>query len=244
MPEKSMKKRLKINGIVMFLAVVILAIFPAIFFRRNAVGWDNSIAEIFGIGFILLGQLIRVSARGFKSENSKNGFDLVKTGPYSLVRNPMYLGIILIGFGAVLMLFKWWVVIIFLCFFYIRYILLVYKEEKKLKLSFAEKYADYCKDVPNRIFPSVEALFNRDMLQYLPLKLKWVKKEIGSIIAVLVLILLIESWEDLRYGGIGLFLKELLGLVIVFFLFVLLCVYLIRFINPDNVTDKSKDNIQ
>jgi len=239
-----MKKRLKINGIVMFLAVVILAIFPAIFFRRNAVGWDNSIAEIFGIGFILLGQLIRVSARGFKSENSKNGFDLVKTGPYSLVRNPMYLGIILIGFGAVLMLFKWWVVIIFLCFFYIRYILLVYKEEKKLKLSFAEKYADYCKDVPNRIFPSVEALFNRDMLQYLPLKLKWVKKEIGSIIAVLVLILLIESWEDLRYGGIGLFLKELLGLVIVFFLFVLLCVYLIRFINPDNVTDKSKDNIQ
>lgn len=239
-----MKKRLKINGIVMFLAVVILAIFPAIFFRRNAVGWDNAIAEIFGIGFILLGQLIRVSARGFKSENSKNGFDLVKTGPYSLVRNPMYLGIILIGFGAVLMLFKWWVVIIFLCFFYIRYILLVYKEEKKLKLSFAEKYADYCKDVPNRIFPSVEALFNRDMLQYLPLKLKWVKKEIGSIIAVLVLILLIESWEDLRYGGIGLFLKELLGLVIVFFLFILLCVYLIRFINPDNVTDKSKDNIQ
>jgi len=76
------------------------------------------------------------------------------------------------------------------------------------------------------------------------LKLKWVKKEVGSIITLLALILLIESWEDLRYGGIGLFLKELFGLIIVFSLFVFLCVYLIRFINSDNVTDKSKDNIQ
>lgn len=239
-----MKKRLKINGIVMFLAAIILAIFPAIFFRRNTLGWDNGITEVFGIGFILLGQLIRVSARGFKSENSKNGFDLVRSGPYSLVRNPMYLGIILIGFGAVLMLFKWWVVIIFLCFFYIRYILLVYMEEKKLKLLFPQKYADYCKDVPNRIFPSLDVLLNKDILQYIPLKLKWVKKEVGSIITLLVLILLIELWEDLRYGGIGLFLKELFGLIIVFALFVFLCVYLIRFINPDNATDKSKDNIQ
>ncbi|MBN2831523.1 MAG: isoprenylcysteine carboxylmethyltransferase family protein [Candidatus Omnitrophica bacterium] len=238
-----MKKRLKINGVVMFLATVILAIFPAFFFRKNTSGALNAAAEIFGISFIFLGQLIRVSARGFKSENSRNGFDLIQSGPYSLVRNPMYLGIIFIGLGAVLMLFKFWVVIIFLCFFSLRYILLIYKEEKKLKLLFAEKYANYCKGVPRRIFPSMNALLYRDIHEYLPLKFRWIKKEVGSIIVVLALVILIESWQDLRYGGMRVYLNELSGLATVFILFICLAVYLINFTNNLNAADKSKDNL-
>ena len=237
-----MKRRLKINGVVMFLATVFLALFPAFFFRRNIAGPLDGIIEVLGIAVVLLGQLIRVSARGFKSDNSRNGNLLVKSGPYSLVRNPMYLGIILIGLGAVLMLFKWWVVIIFICFFSIRYIMLIYKEERKLRSLFPEGYADYCKDVPHRILPPASVLLEKDIREYFPLKLKWIKKEIGSIIAVLALIFLIESWEDIRYGGIRVYLKDLLGLVTVFILFVCVAAYLIRFTADQNVTDKSKDN--
>jgi len=237
-----MKRRLKINGIVMFLATVILAIFPAFFFRRDNFGAFNVVAEIFGISFIFLGQLLRVSARGFKSDNSENGFGLVKAGPYSLVRNPMYLGIILIGFGVVLMLFRLWVVIIFLCFFTVRYILLIYNEEKKLKLLFPEEYANYCKEVPHRLFPLPDDLLERNIYEYLPLKLKWVKKELGSIAGVLTLVILVEAWEDLRYGGLQAYFMELTSLAATFILFICLAVYLISFSSNQNATDKSKNN--
>ena len=237
-----MKRRLKINGLVMFLATIILAIFPAVFFRKYSSGAINIFAEIFGITFILLGQLIRVSARGFKSDNSKNGSGLVKAGPYSLVRNPMYLGIILIGFGAVLMFFRPWAIIIFLCFFAVRYVLLIHKEERKLKLLFSKEYANYCKDVPHRLFPSLNELLDRGIYEYLPLKLKWVRKEIGSIVGVLSLVILVEAWEDLRYGGFQVYLMELTGLAATFILFICLAVYLISFSSNQNAADKSKNN--
>ncbi len=238
-----MKKRLKINGLVMFLATVILAIFPALFFRRFSPGIVDSALEIFGLAFIFLGQLIRVSARGFKSENSRNGCGLVKDGPYSLVRNPMYLGIILIGLGVVLMLFKLWVAIIFLGFFAVRYALLIHEEEKKLKVLFNGQYAGYCQEVPSRVLPSIKALLEKDICEYLPLKFKWIRKEIGSIIALLSLVIVIESWEDLRRGGVIFFLSELSFLAAIFILFLFLAAYLISITGNINDADKGKDNL-
>jgi protein-S-isoprenylcysteine O-methyltransferase Ste14 len=223
-----MKKRLKINGLVMFFATLLLAAFPAVFLRKDISGSSDSIAEIFGIALILLGQLIRVSARGYKSEHSQNGNVLIKGGPYSLVRNPMYLGIFLIGLGVVLMLFQWWVVMIFIVFFVIRYLLLIYQEERKLKILFPGSYTAYCKDVPHRMRPSINALLERDVFEYIPIKLKWLKKEIGSIIAVLFLVLLLESWEDIKRGGIAEYLKELIGISAVIVLFICLVGYLNR----------------
>jgi protein-S-isoprenylcysteine O-methyltransferase Ste14 len=223
-----MKKRLKINGLVMFLATLLLASFPALFLRRDIIGSWDTVAEIFGIALILLGQLIRVSARGYKSEHSQNGNVLIKGGPYSLVRNPMYLGIFLIGLGVVLMLFQWWVVVIFVLFFIIRYILLIFQEEKKLKASFPESYAVYCKEVPHRMRPSLNALLERDICEYIPLRLKWIQKEIGAIIAVLFLVLLVESWDDIQHSGLAIYLKEAIGLCAVIVLFLCLIGYLSR----------------
>ncbi|PIP18726.1 MAG: hypothetical protein COT38_01640 [Candidatus Omnitrophica bacterium CG08_land_8_20_14_0_20_41_16] len=238
-----MKKRLKINGVVMFLTTILLVAFPTIFLRMDIIGPAEEVAEIFGIALILLGQLIRVSARGFKSGHSQNGFVLVQDGPYALVRNPMYLGIFLIGLGVVLMLFKWWVVAIFIIFFVIRYILLIYTEEKRLVSLFPESYPAYCKDVPQRIFPSITTLLEKDIHEYLPLKLKWIKREIGSISAVLFLVLLVESWGDISHGGIAVYLKGAAGMFAVIILFICLLGYLSRRTGNQNGSAKGQDNL-
>ena len=220
-----MKKRLKINGIIMFLAFVVVVSFPAIFLRTENIVlnlWDQA-AEIFGIVFILLGQLFRVSARGFKAENSKEGFALVESGPYSLVRNPMYLGIFFIGLGIVLVLFKWWALAIFIVVFIIRYVTLMLKEEKKLVESFPQLYPAYCRKVPRRIIPTLSSLLDKDISEYLPLRLAWINREVGSIVAVLLLTIIVKMWTDIKRGP-AIYLKELsivLGVILLFLCFIL-----------------------
>ncbi|MDD4894103.1 MAG: isoprenylcysteine carboxylmethyltransferase family protein [Candidatus Omnitrophica bacterium] len=222
-----MKKRLKINGVIIVLAVILLLFFPSLFFRSVRVTpWDIT-AKIVGLSAILLGQIFRASGRGYKSEHSHKGHSLIKAGPYGLVRNPMYLGILLIGTGIVLILFNWWIIFLFLPIFIWRYILLMFKEEKKLLTMFSGEYQDYQRKVP-RILPSFAAISTKDIAGYLPLKVSWLKKEIGSMLAVLCVVLLLEAWKDSRCDDIRIFVKDAVLFFAVIIIFVFLIRYLIR----------------
>lgn len=236
-----MKRRLKINGIIIFLAMLLSALFPHIFFHRAKVAFWDEVMDMCGIAFILLGQIIRISSRGYKSEYSPDGHSLIQGGPYALVRNPMYLGILLIGLGVVLVLFNWWTISIFLCVFSLRYLLLILKEEKKLSTMFGRAYQDYRQRVP-RFLPTLTAILQRDTAEYLPLKLVWLKKEIGSIILVLLGALLLESWEDIVSEGINAYFREAMLLLSVIIVFMFFIIYLIKQTNgqPKDAPDKSK----
>jgi protein-S-isoprenylcysteine O-methyltransferase Ste14 len=220
-----MKKRLKINGIIMGCAAIVVAFLPGIFLRNNPSGGIEEYIEILGFSFILLGQIIRVSSRGYKAEHSRESQALIQGGPYQVVRNPMYLGILLIGLGVILAVFKLWVAVIFLIVFVIRYILLIYKEEKKLLAAFPGAYREYCKKVP-RILPSLSSLIKLDAAEYLPIKIPWIKKEIGSILSLLFLTLFAESREDIYREGIKAYLRQSLWLILTFVLFIIFVILL------------------
>lgn len=219
-----MKKRLKINGLLMFLSTCLILVFPKFFLRRDSPDIINDLFEIFGFALVLFGLLLRVCARGYKSEYSKEGFALVNAGPYKLARNPMYLGIVMIGLGMVLVLFKWWVGVIFALIFTARYILLIFKEEKRLAEQFGAAYKDYTRSTP-RIFPKAGVL-QRDIREILPLKLSWVKKEIGSVISFILGILIIKSWKDISASGFNCYIEELSGFIMLIGLFFVLSLYL------------------
>jgi hypothetical protein len=155
----------------------------------------------------------------------------------------MYLGILLIGLGVVLVLFKWWVVSIFLLVFITRYLLLIFKEEKKLLALFPGEFQEYQKRVP-RLIPSFSSLAARDIGEYLPLRLAWVKKEIGSVLIVLFLTLLLESWEDIKNQGPRFYLRELAAIFLTAVLFVVMAIYLSRITlrSEDALPERSKNN--
>lgn len=232
-----MKKRIQLNGIIIFLAVFLLVLFP-FKFLRIADNHSDDIVEILGLSFILFGQLLRISSRGYKSEQSLSGHSLVQDGPYSFVRNPMYLGIIITGLGVVLMLFKWWVVGIFITFFLIRYVSLIVNEEKMLIAHFGKDYLSYLKKVP-RICQNLYSLFNRDIAEYLPLKISWIKKEIVSVLAVLFIVFIVEFWEQLGKGGLKTFFLEFMPFAIVVVLFCLMSILLAK--RYENLTKKIKN---
>jgi protein-S-isoprenylcysteine O-methyltransferase Ste14 len=219
------KKRLKVNGIIMGLAALAIAFFPRFFLRVYSGSIQEEILEIVGFVFILFGQIIRVSARGYKAEHSQDSQALIQGGPYQVVRNPMYLGIFLIGLGVVCVVFRWWAIVVFVVVFIMRYILLIYQEEKKLCLMFPQDYPEYCRKVP-RIFPALSSMIKLEVSEYLPIRISWFKKEIGSILTLLLLTLLVESWEDIVQKGIQAYLQQSVWLFLTLILFTILVILL------------------
>ncbi|MFH0935554.1 MAG: isoprenylcysteine carboxylmethyltransferase family protein [Candidatus Omnitrophota bacterium] len=219
-----MKKRIKINGIIIVAAVALAVLFPDEFLRSGRMRFAGEFLRITGFGLILFGQLLRVSARGHKAELSQNSRALVCTGPYMAVRNPMYLGILLTGSGVVLVLFQWWVAVIFLSVFVIRYILLILEEEKKLLAFFPREYEKYMSGVP-RLFPSFSIL-RGEASDYLPLKFPWLKKEMASIAAVILITLGIEFWQKAKIRSLAAYPEELAAVLIVILVFLYLSAYL------------------
>jgi len=234
-----MKKRLKINGVIMACAAIMVVFFPRFFFRNNLNTGIEEYIELLGFAFIFLGQIIRVSARGYKAEHSCESQELIQGGPYQIVRNPMYLGIFLIGLGVVLAVFKWWAVLIFIIVFIIRYIVLIYKEENKLLALFPESYKDYCKKVP-RILPSLFTITKLDISEYLPIKLSWFKKEIGSILTLLLLTLFVASWEGISKEGVKVYIRQAAWLLLTFVLFIIFILLLSKWTNKKNGNSSDK----
>jgi protein-S-isoprenylcysteine O-methyltransferase Ste14 len=179
--------------------------------------------DALGIILVLLAFFIRISARGFKAEKSNKGECLIKDGPYSLMRNPMYFGTLLIGLGIVLVLFQWWAFLLFLIVFLLIYIPQIKVEEKVLSKQFGDKYKDYCKGTP-KYFPNISVIFKADPRDYLFLKWKWIKKELFSLIAVVGCIIAIEAWEDVKMFGYMEFIKEPLELALIIAVFVIVII--------------------
>lgn len=82
---------------------------------------------------------------GFGAQLFKD-HQLVTSGPFALVRHPMYAGLILAAFGALLIYFTW-TTFYFACFAPLT-IVRARREETALSAEFGEQWKDYCKRVP------------------------------------------------------------------------------------------------
>jgi len=82
--------------------------------------------------------------------------------------------------------------------------------------------------------PSGKMLLLKDIYSYLPLKSQWIKKEIGSVIGVLVLLFLVDSWKDIYDIGVVIYFKELSSFLLVALLFIILALGLIHHTNKTN----------
>ena len=71
---------------------------------------------------------------------------LVTTGPYAIVRHPMYVGLALAAWGALLIYFTWTAV--YFAVFAPMLAFRAYREEQALSAEFGEQWREYCKRVP------------------------------------------------------------------------------------------------
>lgn len=213
-----MKKRIRLQGILIFAAIIISILLSKMMFpawRREAL---DELLDALGIAIVLFGFLIRIAARGYKAEKSSQGQTLIIGGLYSIVRHPMYWGTLLIGLGITLSLLKWWSFLIFFACFLSIYIPQINKEETELNRRFGSQCRRYFQTIP-KYFPNLLHLFNSDPRDFLFFKWQWVKKELRSLLITLGLIIAIETWEDVKlFGAIG-YNKEVLELLLIIIVF-------------------------
>ena len=120
------------------------------------------VSLFWGILLMLFGELIRiygVAYAGGATRTRKVGApELVTSGPFSRVRNPLYIGNMFMYTGAAVIANVWqpWLVFLVWIFFGIQYYFIVSLEEEELDKIFGEAYAIYCKNV-NRFIPGLKA---------------------------------------------------------------------------------------
>ena len=119
--------------------------------------------ELLPIGVILVvtGELLRLNGvryAGGETRTLKVGASaLCSSGPFAYLRNPLYLGNVIIYAGMVLIAggeFVWILLPVTLTFFFLEYGLIVSLEEETLRQKFNEEYGEYLSMVP-RLIPRV-----------------------------------------------------------------------------------------
>ena len=126
---------------------------------------------LIGFAVALIGELIRfwgVSWAGSETRTTVGvgGTFLIISGPFAYVRNPLYVGNILLYLGLGIMSFSLfpYLQIIAIIFFLIQYYFIVSEEEKYLLEKFKDDYKDYCKNV-RAFFPRLSPYKNLSIVQ-------------------------------------------------------------------------------
>lgn len=110
-------------------AVILLAAF-------TVVARPSAVLAGVGLPIALLGMLVRLHASGFVLKNK----ELATTGPYALMRHPLYTGNILLIVGFALASGRWWALPVSIAFFWFYYPAAIEYEDRKLHRIFGAQW--------------------------------------------------------------------------------------------------------
>ena len=116
-------------------------LFAAFYVWRAQPNWPSLVA---GMLLASIGLAIRALASGHVKKNR----ELTTTGPYAYVRNPLYLGSVIIALGFALAARDIWVAMVLIVFFFAIYVPVIRGEQNYLREHFTG-YEEYTRRVPS-----------------------------------------------------------------------------------------------
>lgn len=194
--------------IIFYLGIILLLIFSA--------STEKSIR--IGVITILLGEGLRIWATGYlrKSET------LITTGPYALIRHPLYTGTFLIGLGFALMGRQMYIILIYVAAFIYFYLEKFKKEEKHLSDKFGAEFETYKRYVPAFI-PGLY-IFSKEKRQGFNLGRFFTSTELITSLWVVFFILIFHLREEIyQEKESPLKIKNLIFIMVAGLLFLLAC---------------------
>ena len=116
----------------------------------------TSLSIVLGGLLIVLGEWLRIWAVGYAGGSTRTrtlgaARDLVTTGPYAHVRNPLYLGNLILCHGVCVVANVYWMIAVLIIGFVIQYTPIIRSEETYLMGVSGDRYRAYCTAVPRFI---------------------------------------------------------------------------------------------
>jgi protein-S-isoprenylcysteine O-methyltransferase Ste14 len=108
-----------------------------------------------GLAITVLGEAIRfwgvaIAGTETRTTGEPGATNLITDGPFGYVRNPLYVGNILMytGFGVMSNALMPWLPIVALAYFVFQYAMIISREEQHLRQAFGDEYVRYVENVP------------------------------------------------------------------------------------------------
>jgi steroid 5-alpha reductase family enzyme len=147
-----------------------------------------------GVAVALFGEVIQIWA----SAHLRKNLELVNSGPYSWLRNPMYVGRFFVGLGLTLLTWRWFLVAPYVLIFWLYAQARVLGEERRLRGLFGEEYEAYCRRVRRWLpRPPRERLSQRRWSWACVLRNHELRVAGAVIIGLLLLKWRVEAWGPL-----------------------------------------------
>jgi protein-S-isoprenylcysteine O-methyltransferase Ste14 len=186
--------------------------------------WDGTCLAISMIGVVVRAIAVGYAAENTSGRNTREGQradELNTTGLYSLVRNPLYLGNLVITLGVLFTVRSWELVAIFILAFFLYYERIIFAEEAFLEGKFGDAYREWAAATPcllPRIFPcrgaplpphppagTAEPKWRYGVVRWVrpPRRFSWrraVRSEYQSVFGIVVAILAIKLGRDFLEG--------------------------------------------
>jgi len=147
-------------------------------------------------GSLVLGIIVALAGlgiRGVASGHLQKNEQLATSGPYAYVRNPLYLGSVILGIGFAVAARSWWIVLGMVALFSAIYLPVIVSEERFLRANFPE-FQEYALRVP-RLIPRLRA-YNSTAQGIFSRKLYLKHREYNAVLGTIgvVLVLLAKLW--------------------------------------------------
>jgi len=154
------------------------------------------------VGFIIAipGELLRIWAVGYAGAATRTrsmgvARQLVTTGPYAYVRNPLYLGNFILSLGICIISGVYWMIPFFLVGYIFQYLPIILSEEAHLRKECGKTYNEYYADVP-RFIPRIRPYANRSEHDFsLRRAIKSEKRTFVASVLVIVLMMIKQLWR-------------------------------------------------
>jgi protein-S-isoprenylcysteine O-methyltransferase Ste14 len=144
--------------VLILVGVLALLVVPALDHRF---GWSSmpGFVAVFGdvlvlLSFVAFYYVFRANSYGGSTIEVFEGQQVISTGPYAIVRHPMYLGVVIMCVGAVLALGSWWTLLVIVL---MELPVLAWRilDEEQVLAKDLPGYTDYVHKVRYRLVPHV-----------------------------------------------------------------------------------------